>query len=97
MSWDLVGYLLVLAGVAALYLDVGPRHWCEAVSAAGWAVLSACASRRGDTLAAALAAAAFALDVYRWWKGGGGSGTRRRLRALAARFRGVRRTAPTTA
>lgn len=29
-----------------------------------------------------------------WWHGGGGDGTRRRLRALRRLFRGVRRTAP---
>lgn len=34
--------------------------------------------------------------AWLWWKGGGGDGTRRRLRSLARVFRGVRRTAPTT-
>lgn len=34
--------------------------------------------------------------AWTWWKGGGGDGTRRRLRSLARVFRGVRRTAPVT-
>lgn len=29
-----------------------------------------------------------------WWNGGGGDGTRRRLKRWAGRFQGVRRTAP---
>jgi hypothetical protein len=29
-----------------------------------------------------------------WWNGGGGDGTKRRLRSAARVFRGVRRTAP---
>jgi len=32
--------------------------------------------------------------AHRWWTGGGGDGTRRRLRSLRRRFSPVRRTAP---
>ena len=39
-------------------------------------------------------AAGEALFVWLWWHSGGGDGTRRRLRSLAGRFQGVRRTAP---
>ncbi len=42
-------------------------------------------------------AAAFALAAWMWWNGGGGDGTKRRLRRWAARFQGVRRTAPAAA
>ncbi|MEU3683730.1 hypothetical protein AB0E99_22720 [Streptomyces sp. NPDC030592] len=37
---------------------------------------------------------AVAVGVWMWWISGGGDGTRRRLRDLARRFQGVRRTAP---
>ncbi|MGQ5606200.1 hypothetical protein [Streptomyces sp. EKS3.2] len=43
---------------------------------------------------AGLCAGAAALSLWMWWNGCGGDGTRRRLRKLARRFRGVRRTAP---
>ncbi|AIV35561.1 hypothetical protein [Streptomyces sp. CCM_MD2014] len=45
----------------------------------------------------ALNSAACAWATWHWWNGGGGNNTRRRLRRLAARFTGVRRTAPMTA
>lgn len=35
--------------------------------------------------------------AYSWWHGGGGDGTRRRLKKWARRFQGVRRTAPSNA
>lgn len=39
-------------------------------------------------------AAALAYFAHEWWTGGGGDGTKRRLRQAASRFTGVRRTAP---
>ena len=32
--------------------------------------------------------------AHGWWTGGGGDGTRRRLKSWARRFQGIRRTAP---
>jgi len=46
------------------------------------------------TLTSFMAAASTAMYGWLWWKGGGGDGTRRRLRSWARRFQGVRRTAP---
>lgn len=48
----------------------------------------------GTTSAASVFAALGAINAWIWWQGGGGDGTRRRLRSWASRFRGVRRTAP---
>jgi hypothetical protein len=48
----------------------------------------------GRPVYAAVNAAALAWALWLWWNGGGGDGTRRRLRRLAGRFQGVRRTAP---
>ena len=41
-----------------------------------------------------LHAALGAWSAWSWWHGGGGDGTRRRLKSWARRFQGVRRTAP---
>ena len=49
---------------------------------------------QGWTVALYMAAVAAALSAWAWWHGGGGDGTRRRLKLWAGRFRGVRRTAP---
>ncbi|MET9819616.1 hypothetical protein [Streptomyces sp. NPDC006355] len=62
---------------------------------AGLAVLSAVITD-GSRIFAALNTAIFIWTVWHWWNGGGGDNTRRRLRRLARRFTGVRRTAPTT-
>ncbi|MEV8124814.1 hypothetical protein AB0P07_11975 [Streptomyces sp. NPDC085944] len=46
----------------------------------------------GHTITAGFSAGGVALCVWMWWISG--DGTRRRLRDLARRFQGVRRTAP---
>jgi hypothetical protein len=38
-----------------------------------------------------------AWSAWAWWHGGGGDGTKRRLKSWARRFQGVRRTAPSAA
>ncbi|MFD8901275.1 hypothetical protein [Streptomyces ardesiacus] len=48
----------------------------------------------GNTVAASISAGAAACFAWMWWNGGGGDGTKRRVRKWARRFRGVRRTAP---
>jgi hypothetical protein len=47
-----------------------------------------------DRLAACIASGVCAFCVWAWRRSGGGGGTRRRLKALKARFSGKRRTAP---
>jgi hypothetical protein len=47
-----------------------------------------------NTVAASIAGAGATYFAWDWWNDGGGDGTKRRLRALRDRFRGVRRTAP---
>ncbi|MGA5340465.1 hypothetical protein ACPCK3_15080 [Streptomyces griseoincarnatus] len=93
----LCGLLIVLAALIAGVLDWFPRHWCDGLSAIGWALLAVDAFRRGYDLSGLVFTAFCAWDLHRWWHGGGGDGTGCRLRRLAARFQGVRRTAPTTA
>lgn len=91
------GAVLVFAGLIGWALHIGPRHRWDAVSATGWALLAVDAFHTGDRVSGLVCTGLCALDLYRWWHGGGGDGTRRRLRRLAGHFRGVRRTAPTTA
>lgn len=50
-----------------------------------------------DMFTGSIAAGGFALSAWAWWHDGGGNDTKRRLRRLARRFRGVRRTAPSAA
>ncbi|MET8681982.1 hypothetical protein ABZW18_31500 [Streptomyces sp. NPDC004647] len=54
------------------------------------------ALRTGDTATAVTTGAVCAWCAYLWWHGGGGDGTRRRLRTWRSRFHAVRRTAPAT-
>ena len=51
----------------------------------------------GDRIAAGLWSACLAIDIHRWWRNGGGNGTKRRFRRLRERFTSVRRTAPAAA
>lgn len=51
----------------------------------------------GHLLGAVMGSIGTAWMAYQWWTGGGGDGTRRRLRHLRRRFTGVRRTAPQAA
>ncbi|CQR59235.1 hypothetical protein [Streptomyces leeuwenhoekii] len=48
----------------------------------------------GTTSSASVFAALGAINAWIWWQGGGGDGTRRRLKSWGRRFQGVRRTAP---
>lgn len=47
-----------------------------------------------STVGGSISGAAAGYLGWKWWDGGGGDGTRRRLRRWARRFHGVRRTAP---
>jgi hypothetical protein len=66
----------------------------NAYSAISSAVAGVVAAFLGWTVVAYIAAVAAALAAWLWWHGGGGDDTKRRLRSWAARFHGVRRTAP---
>jgi hypothetical protein len=52
------------------------------------------ALRAHDQVVVAVNGGVAAMAAWAWWKGGGGDGTKRRLRELGRRFQGVRRTAP---
>ncbi len=74
-------------------------HWVPIWRTAGvFAVANAVAIvigvRKGEHFGAGLNGAVCVWCAWAWWHGGGGDGTRRRLRSLGRAFRGVRRTAP---
>lgn len=68
------------------------RH--NAVSAVLHAVFTVFCAVQDWHVASSIGAASTALSAWSWWHGGGGDGTRRRLKSWARRFQGVRRTAP---
>lgn len=68
-------------------------------TASGWMAILSAAGGVGSAIAGwtrnvYLHAAFTAWMAWAWWHGGGGDGTRRRLKSWARRFQGVRRTAP---
>lgn len=95
----MTGTLLILGWTALVIGWVGIfLHWPQRHVAGLFAVangLYAVANFAGGNRAwGTFASGTCAYCVYRWWNGGGGDGTKRRLRALRNRFAGVRRTAP---
>lgn len=50
-----------------------------------------------NTLGVSIDVAFIIWGTWIWWNGGGGDDTKRRLRKLAEKFEGVRRTAPQAA
>jgi ABC-type dipeptide/oligopeptide/nickel transport system permease component len=68
----------------------------------GWAVIAnvlfgISSALNGMPFFVCFHAAVAAWSAWIWWNGGGGDGTRRRLRSWGRRFQGVRRTAPSHA
>jgi len=71
-------------------------HESAGLDAIGEGMLSIVAIRAGEHFWAVWFAALCVLSARTWWRGGGGDGTKRRLRSLRRAFQGVRRTAPVT-
>jgi membrane protein implicated in regulation of membrane protease activity len=82
-----------LALVAALFGRL-TKTQANGLIALGCIPAVAAAALGGATTVASVFAAMGAVNAWLWWNGGGGDGTRRRLRRWARRFQGVRRTAP---
>lgn len=91
--FDCLGWTLYAVGtvftLARRYSTAGMGWY--ALAEVAWAAENALQhDRRGLLIAVAL----FTVFVWYCWNGGGGDRTKRRLRALARTFTGVRRTAP---
>lgn len=96
MSIALMIAALGLIGVSQLAVLAGrikPVTF-HALSAVGFGALAVISIGEGYYLAAWIHAALTAWHAHFWWHGGGGDGTKRRLRSLGRRFAPVRRTAP---
>ncbi|MEU8682923.1 hypothetical protein [Streptomyces sp. NPDC048611] len=85
--------LFALALIGQLFAALEPYE-ADGVRAIGCLLLGLSAAPSGDPVAVAIDASLFAYSVYRWWTGGGGDGTKRRLRSAWQAFVPVRRTAP---
>lgn len=79
-------WLCAIAGLLARRLQ---PHQCYGLCAVANALGSIAFLTHGLGAPGATAAAVGAWSAYLWWRGGGGTGMRRRLRQA---FRGVRRT-----
>jgi hypothetical protein len=90
----MTGMALVVGGLAARAFGWIPDHTAWGFMALSQVPIGVANFLIGHTAAASISAAGSAWMAWKWWNGGGGDGTRRRLRSLAQRFRGVRRTAP---
>lgn len=66
----------------------------HALFATGFAVNLIASVMDRSVCGAPVSAAGLALSLWFWWNGGGGDGTKRRLKKWVATFKGVRRTAP---
>jgi len=88
-----VALAAVAMGLAAFFRGWGARRFN------GWMAIAngsnaAFNALNGERLTACAASAVCAYAAWKWWKSGGGDGTKRRLKSWARKFRGVRRTAP---
>lgn len=92
----IAGLVLAVIGCALWHLDPGARGPGIAAVACLIRVVGLVLDDAPQGYYA-IEAGLFASAAWSWWHRGGGDGTRRRLRRLAARFQGVRRTAPVTA
>lgn len=98
MTWLMLGtgLALVWLGFGIQIAEPRRRQLGRLFEAAGQAVLAILDFRIHQAIGA-LNAMACAYCLWRWWNGGGGNDTKRRLRKLRTRFAGVRRTAPAAA
>lgn len=85
---------ILLASLAAFLLGRIDWRTVHGGSAAANALVLLGNVIDGSTTLASFSAALMALSLWQWWNGGGGDGTKRRLRSWARQFRPVRRTAP---
>jgi hypothetical protein len=87
------GSLLTLVNLLLLTGRISHKTAC------GWITVLMTGSGIGSAIAGwttnvYISAVVAALMGWEWWNSGGGDDTKRRLKSLARRFQGVRRTAP---
>lgn len=98
---SILGAIDTLTLLAAVFCEYARRSGLHLTRAYAFVALvllgEAFAALLVDQSAFAVNAAGLsALFGWLWWHSGGGDDTKRRLKAWAARFHGVRRTAPAT-
>lgn len=99
--WVVYGLMLVNMGVNfwryVVKGDMADDLRMHSFAAAAWLVVGIINFVNRDWTAMWLSAFWMALELYKWWRKGGGKNTKRRLKKLKEKFVGQRRTAPQTA
>lgn len=97
MALTVIGSALVVCGLIGAFSGRLRRYQCDGLYALSFVPFEIYSVRTGNRFWIVVDAVGFAVFAYRWWTGGGGDGTRRRLRSLRPRFTPSRRTAPQSA
>lgn len=90
-----VGNLIVWSALIAAALGRISGVQSSGIIALGCIPSIAAFAMEGTTTVASVFAALGSIHAWIWRNGGGGDGTKRRLKLWVSRFQGVRRTAPT--
>lgn len=96
LTWlFIVSYAAAIVAINCVWMAgrMPPTRY-NAIAAVLHAVFTIFCAVQDWHVAASIGASSTALSAWLWWHGGGGDGTRRRLKSWARRFQGVRRTAP---
>ncbi|MEV6791297.1 hypothetical protein AB0M87_04690 [Streptomyces sp. NPDC051320] len=91
------GLALILCALAGSLTGRLARHNVFGLDAIAWGLFGIQDAREGSWPWALVMAGGCAYLAWKWWTGGGGDGTKRRLRQLGKLFQPTRRTAPSPA
>jgi membrane protein implicated in regulation of membrane protease activity len=91
----IVAFAMVIYALMTIFAAGGPTQHALGVGAIGGAIgIVGYVLIHMPTIFTSIIAALDAIFIWNWWNKGGGSGTKRKLRKLARKFKPVRRTAP---
>ncbi|MEU5596622.1 hypothetical protein [Streptomyces sp. NPDC020298] len=93
LALSAAGMATFVSALAARLKGIINHHTLMGWCIVGNAINLVSAALRHDSLDGGICAGGTALAAWVWWNGGGGDDTKRRLRRLARKFQGVRRTA----
>jgi hypothetical protein len=97
LAFIFAGLATILCGLIGMLRGMWKPYQSDGLMALGNGLFVIANAMTGSSVMAAVNAAVCAYSAYRWWKGGGGDDTKRRLRSAWKPFEPVRRTAPQAA